>query len=88
MTSATASGAPCFILVEHEGSDAPLPQEPMDTKALRRELLEAVALLKLLGADEDARLLNSDLLRAGHDHRELLMVSEDAERLLEAASIN
>lgn len=60
----------------------------MNTKTLRAELLEAVALLKVLGADSDAKLLHGDVLRAGHDVRELLMVQEDAERLLEAASID
>lgn len=82
MTTATASDAPCFILVEHEGSDAPPPQRQMDTKALRRELLEAVAMLKALGSEQDAQLLHGDVLRAGHDLGELLMVRDDAERLL------
>lgn len=54
----------------------------MNTKALRHELLEAVAMLEALGAEQDAKLLHGDVLRAGHDLRELLMVRDDAERLL------
>lgn len=60
----------------------------MDVRALRRQLLESVALLELLEADSDARLLHSDILRAGHDVRKLLMLREDAERLLEAVSFD
>ena len=54
-----------------------------DTKTLRAELLEAVTVLKMLDCAEDARVLHLDIVRAGHDLRELLMVRDDAERLLE-----
>jgi hypothetical protein len=59
----------------------------MTTKELRAELLEAVTVLKMLDCGEDARALHLDIVRAGHDLRELLMVREDAERLLEGAAL-
>jgi hypothetical protein len=58
-----------------------------DTKTLRAELLEAVTVLKMLDCAEDARVLHLDIVRAGHDLRELLMVRDDAERLLEGAAL-
>lgn len=60
----------------------------MDAKTLHQDLLGAVERLKLLGADDDARILKSDVLRAGHRLPDLLMVRDDAERLLEAASVD
>lgn len=53
-----------------------------DIKTLRAELLEAVTVLKMLDSAEDARVLHLDIIRAGKDLRELLMVRDDAERLL------
>lgn len=78
----------CAILAKHEGSDAPPPPTDMDPKTLRRDLLEAVQLLRLLGSDNEARDLHRDVVRAGSDLRELLMVRDDAERLLECASLD
>ena len=54
----------------------------INTKELRAELLEAAMMLGELGMTEEARLLHLDIVRAGHDPRELPMVRDDAERLL------
>lgn len=56
----------------------------MDTKALRRQLLESVALLEFLGRDEVAHQLHLDVINAGHDARKLITLTNDAERLLGA----
>ena len=50
------------------------------------EIKEAIGLLKLHGANKDANSLAMDLARAGSDLREVLMVREDADRLVEAAT--
>jgi hypothetical protein len=52
------------------------------------EIKEAIGLLKLHGADKDASSLAMDLIRAGSDLREVLMVREDADRLVEAATFD
>jgi hypothetical protein len=52
------------------------------------EIKEAIGLLKLHGADKDAHTLAMDLIRAGSDLREVLMVREDADRLVEAATFD
>lgn len=56
--------------------------------AARLEIKEAIGLLKLYGHDRDANLLSLDLIRAGDDYRKILMVRDDAERSLEAASLD
>jgi hypothetical protein len=52
------------------------------------EIKEAIGLLELHGADKDANSLAMDLIRAGSDLREVLMVREDADRLVEAATFD
>ena len=51
------------------------------------DIKTAIALLKLHGAKE-AYDLSTDLTRAGSDLREVLMVREDADRLVEAATFD
>jgi hypothetical protein len=56
----------------------------MDITALRQELIKASVCLHTLGLHDEADLLLQDMTRAGYDLRELLMVRDDAERLLGA----
>jgi hypothetical protein len=53
-----------------------------------KDIKIAIGLLKLHGADKDASSLTADLLRAGSDLREMLMVREDADRLVQMATFD
>ena len=52
------------------------------------DIKTAIGLLKLHGANRDANTLAMDLARAGSDLRKVLMVREDADRLVEAATFD
>lgn len=56
--------------------------------AIQSDIRQAITVLRMQDCQEDARLLFRDLCRAGEDVRELLMVRDDAERLLEESLLD
>ena len=53
-----------------------------------KDIKIAISLLKLHGAVKDASSLSMDLIRAGFDLREVLMVREAADRLVQMATFD